>query len=46
VDLGAWLLGHYRVPAVPDPDRDPEGAQAPPDLEEPFPPRDDDDPAP
>jgi uncharacterized protein len=31
VDLGAWMLGHYRIPAAPDPDADP-------DTEGPVPP--------
>jgi endogenous inhibitor of DNA gyrase (YacG/DUF329 family) len=24
VDLGAWLLGHYRIPAEPDSDAEPD----------------------
>jgi endogenous inhibitor of DNA gyrase (YacG/DUF329 family) len=40
VDLGAWLLGHYRVPAVPDPDREPDAATGAPPASD-----DDDDPA-
>lgn len=36
VDLGAWLLGHYRIPAVPDPDAEPDaGGLVPPDPEPP-----------
>jgi endogenous inhibitor of DNA gyrase (YacG/DUF329 family) len=31
VDLGAWLLGHYRIPAAPDPDADPDAGFVPPD---------------
>jgi endogenous inhibitor of DNA gyrase (YacG/DUF329 family) len=41
VDLGAWLLGHYRVPDEPGPDDD-SGPPIPKDLR--LPP-DDDDPA-
>ena len=37
VDLGAWLLGHYRIPAAPDPDAEPD---APP----PVPSKDEEDP--
>ena len=45
VDLGAWLLGHYRVPSVSDPDGEPEGAPPPHDPSDPRRPPDDDDPA-
>ena len=30
VDLGAWMLGHYRIPAEPDPDDDLGSAPLPP----------------
>jgi hypothetical protein len=29
VDLGAWLLGHYRIPAAPDPDAHPDVSPPP-----------------
>jgi endogenous inhibitor of DNA gyrase (YacG/DUF329 family) len=40
VDLGAWLLGHYRVPAVEVPDEAPKGGPVAPPAAD-----DDDDPA-
>ena len=49
VDLGAWLLGHYRVAAEPDPDEDVTRLLGTPDVPEALDPRlpaDDDDPAP
>ena len=44
VDLGAWMLGHYRIPAVSDPDAEPEAGALPPPVG--GPPDDDDDAAP
>ena len=40
VDLGAWMLGHYRIPAEPNPDDDLGSEPLPPPV-----PSDDDDAA-
>jgi endogenous inhibitor of DNA gyrase (YacG/DUF329 family) len=43
VDLGAWLLGHYRIPAVADPDAELDAGAVPPpdDTSDPKPPDED-----